>query len=528
MNVVRRKLAVQKRYARMELALTLEANAKKSLQTQVFDQIRALILDGRLRAGMALPPTRALAEKMEVSRNTISIAYERLAAEGYVEARGTAGIFVTSIPPDGLLFKRISKGNVWTGGIIPELAGDPLLCFAGTPGGGDDRPSLDFWVGRSASSAFPLQLWRRIINKQLAVQPRYLTDYCDPAGLPELRQAIADYLARSRGMDVTVDQIIVTSGSQDALNLVMNLLQDHTQQLCIENPCYVGASMLFQGRGLPIQPVPVDKEGLRTDRLPWERNSLLYVTPSHQFPTGVMMTLNRRLALLRWAEETESYVVEDDYDSDFRYDGPPLTALAGLDGSRRVFYVGTFSKSIGAGVRLGFAVVPRVRAEEARMLKARMSNGQSWLEQRVLAEFIGEGHFDRHVRKLRHIYKLRRDSLVNALRKYFGTPVVSGQESGLHFVWQLPQGMPSAKAIQLAARAEGVGVYALSSGAAFDFDGETADDRLMFGYSSLTEQEIDQAVEKLRRVIRDQGWAGAEGSYSRPATERNGGERAGL
>ncbi|MBR1123157.1 PLP-dependent aminotransferase family protein [Bradyrhizobium lablabi] len=486
----------------MELALTLQTSADKSLQAQIFDQVRSLILDGRLQAGMSLPPTRLLAERYHVSRNTVIIAYDRLVAEGYVEARGTSGLFVTSIPPDDLLLVSNPPDPLRPNGPPPSQAGEPLLCFAGSPGGGADRPTIDFWVGRSAASAFPLQVWRRIVTRLLSGESQYLTDYCDPAGIPPLRKAIADHLGRTRGMHVTTDQIIVTAGGQDALNLVMNLLRGHTEQLCIENPCYAGASMIFQSETLPIEPVPVDSEGIRTDCLPNKKRSLIYVTPSHQYPTGVVMTLSRRLALLRWADDTDSYIMEDDYDSDFRYDGPPLTALSGLDRGRRVLYVGTFSKSVGAGLRLGFAVVPRIFSDDARLLKAKMSNGQSWLEQCALAEFVSDGHFDRHVRKLRQLYKSRRDALISALRKRFRDPVISGQDSGLHLVWRLPKGMPNAVTIQMKARAAGIGVYALSSGGAFDFDGTAPDDMLMFGYASLTESRIVEAVEKLHGILR--------------------------
>ncbi len=486
----------------MELVLDLNPDSKASLQAQIFDQIRRLILDGKLQADMALPPSRVLAERFRVSRNTVIVAYERLAAEGYVEARGTAGIFVTSIPPDDLLLISNSPDTRLVNIPAAPDAGEPLLCFAGSPGGGNDRPAHDFWVGRSASDGFPLRVWRRIVTGLLSGESQYLTDYCDPAGLPKLRRAIADHLGRSRGMHVTPDQIIVTAGGQDALNLILNLLREHTKQFCIENPCYAGASMLFQSEKLPILPVPVDGEGIRTDNLPGKRRSLIYVTPSHQYPTGVMMTLSRRLALLRWADETESYIIEDDYDSDFRYDGPPLTALAGLDRGRRVFYAGTFSKSIGAGLRLGFAVVPRIFADDARLLKARMSNGQSWLEQCALAEFLSEGHFDRHLRKLRQVYKSRRDSLVAALQKHFGSVDVSGHGSGLHLIWRLPSDLPSARSVQISARQAGIGVYSLSSGSAVDFDSTASDDRLMFGYSSLTEKQIDYAIGRLRDLFR--------------------------
>ncbi|WP_336488377.1 PLP-dependent aminotransferase family protein [Methylobacterium nigriterrae] len=488
----------------MDLTLSLDTASAKSLQAQIFDQVREIILDGQLGAGMALPPSRLLAERLQVSRNTVLTAYERLAAEGYVKARGTAGLFVERIPPDSLLL--IQRGSrIKTNGPIPDASSEPLLCFAGSPGGGSDRPELDFWVGRSDVESFPLRIWRRIINRLLARETTYLTDYCDPAGLPELRAAIGTHLRRARGVSVAEDQIIVTTGGQEALNVVFNLLRSHTRQLCIENPCYLGASLIFNATNLTVHPIPVDRDGLQTDLLPRVRGSLLYVTPSHQFPTGATMPLALRLALLRWAEETDSYVIEDDYDSDFRYDGPPLTALAGLDGGRRVFYVGTFSKSVGAGLRLGFATVPRMFWDEARLLKARMSNGQAWLEQAALAAFIEEGHFDRHLRKLRQVYKARRDCLVEALRRSFDEPELLGWESGLHLVWRLPRGFPSAREVQLMARECDVGVYALSSGAAYDFDADAPDDVLVFGYSSLAEPMIEAAVSKLRLMLEGGG-----------------------
>ncbi|MFD1702543.1 PLP-dependent aminotransferase family protein [Methylopila henanensis] len=495
----------------MELTLSLDHGCGKSLQAQIFEQVRALILDGRLRAGMALPPSRMLAERFGISRNTALIAYERLTAEGYVEARGTAGLYVTSIPPDALILIRDAGKAAAQEPAAEASATEPLLCFAGSPGGGGDRPAFDFWVGRSDAASFPLRAWRRIVNRLLADESGYLTDYCDPAGLPDLRRAIADHLGRARGMGVTEDQIIVTAGGQDALNLVVNLLRSHTRQLCIENPCYLGASMLFSSTSLPIHPIPVDGDGIQTDRLPTSPGSLLYVTPSHQFPTGVMMTLARRLALLRWAEETDSYVVEDDYDSDFRYDGPPLTSLAGLDRGRRVLYAGTFSKSVGAGLRIGFAVVPRQMWDDARLLKARMSNGQAWLEQATLAAFINEGHFDRHLRRLRQVYKSRRDALVAALHAHFDTPRISGADSGLHLTWRLPEGFPSAREVQVMAREAGVGAYALSSGAAFDFNGEAADDILVLGYSSLDERKVAEAISKLKRTLSSGGTFGNDG-----------------
>lgn len=484
----------------MEIPLRLDAKLDRSLQAQIFEQIRIMILNGQLKPGMVLPASRSLSDRYEISRNTVTIAYDRLFAEGYVESRGTAGTFVSSTLPDDLILVR-GERSISNGPLPDKETGEPLLCFAGSPGGGNERPRYDFWVGRSDPEGFPSKVWRRIINKRVLHGASQLTDYTDPAGIPSLREVIAEHLSRARGMSVTHDQIIVTGGGQDALNLIHQLVSNEISGLSIENPCYLGAALIFNATGRPVTPVDVDEAGIVVDNLPRAQGNLLYVTPSHQFPTGVLMSLNRRLALLRWAEETKSFIVEDDYDSDFRYDGPPLTALAGLDRCRRVFYVGTFSKSVGAGLRIGYAAVPRLYWDRARLLKAQMSNGQPWLEQAALEDFLREGHFERHLRKLRVLYKARRDCLVSELRANFDNPAISGDDSGLHFIWRLPPGFPPARSIQTAARSRGVGVYALSSGAAFNFDNDAADDVLVLGYSSLTEERIRAAVRVLASVV---------------------------
>ncbi|UWQ19887.1 PLP-dependent aminotransferase family protein [Jannaschia sp. M317] len=497
--------------------MTLQRDSETSLQSQIFDRVREMILNGSLRGGMALTPSRTLSKQLNVSRNTVTLAYDRLVAEGYVTSKGTAGLVVTSIPPDHFL----AVANAAEASPVfpldhnnPIADGTPMLCYAGIPGGETNGPAYDFWVGRSAADAFPLDTWRRLAMRRLAQSPRHLTDYCDPAGLHDLRNAIARHLARNRGMTVSADQIIVTSGSQDGISLVLNLLRPQVRRLCIETPGYNGAKMLFDRESLPLEAVAVDANGLTVADLPRGKGNLAFVTPSHQFPTGVMLSLSRRLELLKWATATESFVLEDDYDSDFRYEGAPLTPLAMLDRSRRVFYLGTFSKSIGAGVRIGFVVVPRAMVDDAREMKAAMSNGQSWLEQAILADFIDQGHFERHLRKLHKIYKARRNRLITALNDAFGPRPITGQDGGLHLVWRLPSGAPDARHIQIQARDLGVGVYAPSSGAAFDIDENAPDDRLIFGYSSLTEENIDKAVKLLRTLIGAQ--SGTVGEGARP------------
>lgn len=491
----------------MELSLLLDRGCDESLQTQVFEQVRGMILNGQLKPGMKLPPTRQLAERMAVSRNTVTLGYERLIAEGYVQSRGTAGTFISQVPADLLhghagSFKHVSSTeNDAIGADMPS----PLLCYAGYPAGPhlppSARPRYDFWVGRSDPLTFPIKIWRRLMVQKLATSGFSLTEYGDPAGLEELRLALANHLGRSRGMSVTMEQVIVTSGSQDGLNLICRLVDRQKHPFFIENPCYQGAAHLFQTIASELCPIPVDEHGLVAEKLPPKRGGVLFVTPSHQYPTGATLSLQRRLHLLRWAEATNSFIIEDDYDSDFRYDGPPLTTLAGLDRSRRVLYLGTFSKSLGAGLRLGYAVVPKELSESARVVKSHMNSGQPWLEQAVLAEFLKSGLFDRHLRRIRQIYKARRDCLRASLERHFGPGDIYGADGGLHIVWRLPPGSPPAHIVERAARKESIGVYALHSGGAYDFDRSSSCDLLVFGYSSLPEKDIEHAVRSLHAIL---------------------------
>jgi GntR family transcriptional regulator / MocR family aminotransferase len=484
----------------VQLSLTLDPASSVTLHSQIFEQVRDLIRGGLLTAGGTLPPSRLLSEAYGISRNTVTSAYDRLVSEGYAHPRGTAGLFVCEILPDEAT-QTAHTFTAQSGAPTHGKSAQPVLCFAGIPGDGSGAPAIDFWVGRPDPAEFPIKVWRRLINRRLAQAQTMLTDYSDPAGLSECREAIAEHLARDRGMHVSANQIIITNGGQDALNLLCRLLARPATRLCIENPCYLGASILFQEFEKEICPVAVDDAGLKVEDLPEDSGNLLYVTPSHQFPTGATLSLKRRLALLQWAEQTESLIIEDDQNSDFRYDGPPLATLASLDRSRHVFYVGSFSKSVGAGLRLGFAVVPKPYWDRARTLKAQMSNGQSWLDQAALADFLRERHFERHLRRLRQVYKSRRDCLVKTLNEQFAGAAISGLSCGLHLTWRLPHASPPASDLQEKARANGIGIYTLKSGAIYDFDAGPRDDVVVMGYAAVPETSIVRAVETLKRLV---------------------------
>lgn len=479
-----------------------------TLQSQIVEQIRRMILDGRLRSGDFLPTTRALSEQIGISRNTTMQAYERLMAEGYIQTRPYVGTFVSAEIPETAFCTDVCACGPKSGDITVDVSDANLslrlenLRAHGIVNPHAKRLLADFWVGRPAPEAFPLKTWANLVRRRLNRSGAVLTEYRDPAGLMDLRQAIADHLGPTRGLTADPDQIIIVGGSQDGLNLIARLLIGPGSPAVVESPCYQGAAYLFESFGAELYPVPVDEDGIDVSRIPDVDRALAYVTPSHQYPLGATMSLERRLALLKWASECRSYIIEDDYDSNFRFVGSPVTALKGLDRGDRVFYLGTFSKSMGPALRLGFVVVPRAFAKPAQTLKALMNNGQPWLEQAAMADFMMSGAYARHLRRLRQLYLSRRNAALSALERHFGTIEVSGEDSGMHFVWRLPDGLPKAGEIERRALEAGVGIYGLNSGAAHHFGkAEESDRHLVLGYAALSETDIDLGIAQLAQCL---------------------------
>jgi GntR family transcriptional regulator/MocR family aminotransferase len=475
------------------------------MQNQIYWQIRKLILGGYLRPGQSVPATRLLSEQLGVSRNTVSIAYERLIHEGYLQTRKASRTFVSSSLPERLLLlettapaaQRIEKLRPVT----------PVVVFRGRAQTVVNRSRrkvpIDFWVGRPNAATFPSKTWRRLILKNLSNREGNLTEYGEPAGLPALCTAIANHLASARGIKAKPEQIIIVSGIQEALNIVARLFIEKGTQVAMENPCYQGAAFAFESYGADLLPVQVDENGIRIRDLINHRASLLYVTPSHQYPTGCTLSLDRRIRLLEWAWNNGSYIIEDDYDSDFRYDGPPLTALAGLDQRGCVIYMGTFSKSIGAGLRVGYVVLPPELYEPAIAVKTLLNNGHAWLDQAVLADFIASESYIRHLRQIRRIYMGARNCLVDALTGAFGRVNLSGLDGGMHVMWHLPDHFPPAMNLKEIAQDKGVGIYTLAGGGAgYDFGGGPYTNRcVMLGYSSLREDEIKEGINRIAEAV---------------------------
>jgi GntR family transcriptional regulator / MocR family aminotransferase len=475
----------------------------ETLQKQLYRQIRDSILTGTLRPGTSLPSSRELAQELGVSRNTAILAYEWLCNEGYLESRQGAGTFVTARLPDIYLASPDTS-------VIPEEIVDapkrPHIVFRGERHVMVERGvngPIDFWYGSLNWRNFPLKAWRQLLIENLSRSSNNLSRYDNPCGNLELRQAIAENVGATRGIRATPDQIVVTAGAQEAMNLICRLLVERGVRVAVEDPCYAGAARIFRSYGADLVPVPVDKQGIDLARLETVAAALAYVTPSHQFPTGVTLTLERRLRLLQWAQTVGAYVVEDDYDSDFRYDGPPLAALAGLDRNGCVLYMGTFSKSVGAGLRLGFLVIPQHLVDVTMTVKSLATYGHPWLDQIVLAEFIRSGGYRRHLRRIRQLYRRARDTLVHSIERHFGPQELSGQDAGMHLMWTLPPHLPAPVKFAAAAASEGVGIYTLSAVGAIEFENQSYAHSVVLGYSALSDDQIEAGIRRIARAMHE-------------------------
>lgn len=487
------------------MPLRIDGNNGQSLQLQLFEQIRRLILDGRLCACTRMPASRTLAADLGLSRNTVVLAYERLVSEGYLEMRQPVGTFVSEkVMADSPLQPAPPVTDERDANAVRRRT---RLVFRGeshvvvSP---YEKPvPYDFWVGRPDARLFPGMAWQRLISRKLRQMPGRISGYSDPAGLPELRAAIVGHVGAARGIKAAASQVLVVNGIQEGLNILARMFVQRGTDVAIENPCYRGAANVFASHGARLLPVPTDDDGLDIGCLPQEA-ALIYLTPSHQYPTGATLSLERRAQLLAWAERRRTYIVEDDYDSDFHYDGIPLPALQSLDTHDQVIHLGTFSKSLAAGLRIGYMIVPRHLAAAATAVKALLNNSSPWLAQAVLADFIDSGAFAHHLRRIRTIYRARRNRLLDALGRHFGAVDIRGTQGGMHLVWRLPGQFPGAFDLERRSQRVGVGVYSIKTGNAL-IAGKAADLRhlrtLMLGYAALDENEIEEGVHRLAGVL---------------------------
>ncbi len=477
--------------------LALKTDAGAPLYRQLYDCLRQAILDGRLRPGQRLPPTRILARELGLSRNTVLLAFDFLFAEGYLLGKPGSGTFVTETLPEKLRieFKKPRRQTA------PRTLSQRGQAIAKTSVSAVSLPEsfVPFQSGLPAISEFPFALWSRLLTRQWRTLPETAFGYADAAGYRPLREAIALYLRTARAARCDAEQIIIVNGSQQALDLCARVLLDPGESCWFEEPGYRGARAALQGAGIRLTPVPVNDEGLdvaagvKLD--PHAR--LVYVTPSHQFPLGVTMSLTRRLQLLEWADRTGAWILEDDYDSEYRYSGPPLSSLQGLDRQQRVIYIGTFSKVLIPALRLGYMLVPPDLVGPFLSAKSSSDRHSAIVEQAALAQFISEGHFGRHIRRMRALYKQRHDALIAAAeRQLQGRLELRPSGAGMHLVGWLPNGVDDRR-VSERLKVAGVVAPALSN-----YCLKTNRKKgLILGYAAFTEAEINKGVQRLARVL---------------------------
>lgn len=489
--------------------IALVPDSATPLYRQLYERLRRAILSGQLAAGTRLPPTRALAVELDVSRNTVVNAFEQLMAEGYLESKVGAGTFVSHVLPEETLQVRPDTLPPTAPTPAASTKSDGASIFLSTRGADIIAiPALSLWgqprlrafrPGLPALDRFPFKLWEKLMVKQWRKISGDMLGYGQTAGYQPLRQAIAAYLKVARGVRCEVEQVIVVGGAQQAIDLAARLLLDPGDAVWIENPGYLGARGALRGAGARLVPVPVDAEGLNIEagvaRCPTAR--MVYISPSHQYPLGVTMSLSRRLALLQWAGQAKAWILEDDYDSEFRYTGRPLAALQGLDTAGRVIYIGTFSKVLAPGLRLGYLVAPP-QLVDAFVAAAALSNRcPPLLTQAVLASFISEGHFARHIRQTRNLYAERQAILVEAAQNHLsGLLKVEPAEAGLHLVgWLSDEVDPQAAGQQLAGHqveAPSLSHYALEP---------LPRPGLMLGYAAFSPNNIKTGAQRLAQAL---------------------------
>jgi GntR family transcriptional regulator/MocR family aminotransferase len=476
------------------------------LYRQVYRVLRQAILDGRLAAGVRLPSTRELAEETGVARNRCVLAYAQLYDEGYVEGRVGSGTYVAAELPSTERERPASgRASVTTPRARPpRLASGtrPLLARGAAWTATSPRLRWDFHVGRPVFGDFPRSVWARLVRRRALLATPAELDYAPSAGLPDLRAAIAAHLTSWRGVACSPERVIVTNGSQQALGLVASFFVEPGATVALEEPHYAGARQAFEAARAAVVAVRVDAHGLDVARLAALRPSprLAYVTPAHQFPTGEVLPLARRLALLAWAERSDAYVVEDDYDSEYRYAGTPIETLHGLDGGGRVFFVGSFSKILSPALRLGFLVVPPALERAFAIAKTAADLGSASFGQRVLADFITAGHLEAHLRRARRRHAARRAALLAALADEVGERAeVRGGAAGLHVMLVLRDASPAdVPHVIERARRTGVGVYATRA----LYLGRPRRAELLLGHGTLEADEIRAGIARLGAVLR--------------------------
>jgi GntR family transcriptional regulator/MocR family aminotransferase len=481
--------------------IVVDRNASTPLHKQIYDGYRAAILSGDLSPGQKVPSSRDLTSALSVSRFPVLNAYAQLLAEGYLESRVGAGTFVSTSLPEQLMSVRQSSDSAEPAMSGPRPVASRSSLYPQFPFSPRLRGWGSFGVHQPALDQFPFKIWSNLVVRHTRNPHASAIHHVDPRGSEHFRTAICNYLRTARGVKCDPDQVMVVSGSQQAIDITSRALLDPGNAVWVEEPGYSLQQIVLNAAGCRMVPIPVDEEGLNVNlgikRAPKARAA--FVTPSHQYPLGSTMGASRRIQLLNWAQSAGAWIVEDDYDSEYRYESLPVPSLHGLDMNSRVIYIGTFSKVLFPSLRLGYMVIPRDLVDRFVAIRFAMDIFPAYLYQEVLSDFINEGHFTRHIRKMRQIYQQRRTALIESLSLDFPASEgfeVHGAEAGMHLAMTLPVGFND---MEISARAalERLWLFPLSP----SYQGEKPRHGFILGFGSTPPERIPQAVHQMRSLL---------------------------
>jgi GntR family transcriptional regulator/MocR family aminotransferase len=479
--------------------IAIDRKAPTALHRQIYDAYRTAIVAGSLRPGQRIPSTRVLATEIGVSRFPVLNAYSQLLAEGYLEGRVGAGTVVSSSLPEQFISSEPADARF----AATRSGSRPVAHRCSILSRVESSPWLQGWgafgVGQVAFDQFPLHIWSNLVARRCRNMDAKSFHYGDPKGSKALRETIATYLRTARSLHCEAEQIMIVSGSQQALEISARVLLDAGSRVWVEEPGYRLARDVFALTGAHLISVPVDEEGLDVAAgiKRFRKARAAFVTPSHQFPLGETMSASRRLQLLEWAQNTGSWIIEDDYDSEYRYESLPIASLQGIDANSRVIYIGTFSKVLFPSLRLGYVVIPSDLIDSFIKIRRAMDIGPPSFYQEVLADFISEGHFARHIRRMRVLYRERRSALVDSINKELGSTVeVIGSEAGMHLTVTLPRRSRDLEIAERAAR-QNLWLWPLSP----FYLSEVSRPGFILGFGGASVAEIPRAVRKLRNLL---------------------------
>ena len=460
-----------------ELTIELSNDNGKHLYEQIYEYIKREIVEGRMLQNEKLPSTRALSLYLQVSRSTITLAYEQLLAEGYIEARQGSGYFVSKIDE---LYRVSFKMQI-------------------SSNDRDEKKHISYRYDFSPTAVdlreFPYAVWRKITKDVLNTSENGLFLHGDFRGEENLRDAIREYLHASRGVNCDIDQIVIGAGN-DYLLMLLQLLFSKQHMVAFEDPTYIKAYRNFSTMGYSVKTVEMDQNGMRVDALKESGATIAYVMPSHQYPTGIVMPIGRRIELLKWAAKPDRYIIEDDYDSEFRYKGKPVPSLQSSDTMGKVIYLGTFSKAIAPAIRISYMVLPKELLEQYKKEGGFLSSTVPRMDQQVLFSFMKEGYFERYLNRMRKIYRVKHDLIMNALRPFQEMFEISGENAGLHILLRAKTQIKESELV-LMAMDVGVKVYGMSE---YEILPEEKQRKatVILGYAGLTETEIKSGIDKLK------------------------------